>query len=1070
MKKILVLILLISPFISSSQTDIEIFRYPALNADGLTLAFSYQGDIWTVSSEGGKATRLTIHEAYDSRPQWSPDGSKILFSSTRNGNNDLFVIDSEGSNLERLTYHSASDIDGTWKSNTEINFSTRRNYIAIERESEFHSISLNGGTPERLMNVLGSDANFSQNHNLVGFVRGGCRIERETYVGPANRDIWVYNPSNKNYLEVSGFDGQDIMPEWGQGFDLYFLSARNGKYNIFKTQINENGASFSDPIAITSFTNEGIRNYDVSSDGNKIAYIHGVDVIIHDVSSGNDTKIDIQVAKDYRFDPIKHENLTSGISEYDISPNEKYIAFSARGDLFFKQNDKEKNLTINPLSSSSRETQVSWLNDETAIFLSDRNGNYDIFSLVSDDPDEKNIFKSFKWKITPIFTSPEEELGFGISPDGKKISIEQEPGTLIVADIDSTGNISNSQTLRNGWASPGGTNWSPDSKWLAYSLEDLNFNEEIYIHKADGTEGPVNVSMHPRGDYSPVWSQDGSKLGFLSIRNNGDADVWFAWLNKKDWEKTQNDWDELDEPEKPKDDEKKDEKKDEIPEAKEIAIDLDGIHERLVQVTRISGNEGDLAIDGTGETFMFSTNNGGRQGSGGKSEYKKVKWNGEDLKNFLGNGSISNVQLDKKGKSIYYTSRGKLSKAGIENGKSTPLPFNAKMDIPIAEYRAQVFDEAWRTINDRFYDPNFHGQDWQALRERYEPRALAASTHADFQMLFNEMLGQVNASHMGLRGSGPEQTQRETTGLLGIEVKNHSEGVQVTKVISNSPADKEESKLNIGDVIKSVNGKKISQQTNFYSLMTLKSNERILLEVLSSDGSSRDVIIRPKSSLSAERYEAWINERKALTDKYSNGKLGYIHIRGMNWPSFERFERELMASGYGKEGIVIDVRFNGGGWTTDMVMAVLNVRQHSYTIPRGATDNLENNHKGFKNNYPFGERLPLSALTKPSIALCNEASYSNAEIFSHAFKTLGHGKLVGQPTFGAVISTGGRGLMDGSFVRVPFRAWYVKATEENMEWGPAVPDYIVSNSPECKSDNEDEQLKKAVEVLLDQMK
>ena len=251
--------------------------------------------------------------------------------------------------------------------------------------------------------------------------------------------------------------------------------------------------------------------------------------------------------------------------------------------------------------------------------------------------------------------------------------------------------------------------------------------------------------------------------------------------------------------------------------------------------------------------------------------------------------------------------------------------------------------------------------------------------------------------------------------------------------------------------------------------MNQKINERLHLEIRGNNGSSKEVIIRPKSSLSTERYEAWINERKALTDKYSNGKLGYIHIRGMNWPSFERFERELMASGYGKEGVVIDVRYNGGGWTTDMVMAVLNVRQHAYTVPRGATDNLEANHKKFKENYPYGERLPLSALTKPSIALCNEASYSNAEIFSHAFKTLGHGKLVGKPTFGAVISTGGRGLSDGSFVRVPFRGWYVKATEENMEWGPAVPDYIVENPPESKANNEDAQLKKAVEVLLEQM-
>ena len=189
----------------------------------------------------------------------------------------------------------------------------------------------------------------------------------------------------------------------------------------------------------------------------------------------------------------------------------------------------------------------------------------------------------------------------------------------------------------------------------------------------------------------------------------------------------------------------------------------------------------------------------------------------------------------------------------------------------------------------------------------------------------------------------------------------------------------------------------------------------------------------------------------------------------MNWPSFERFERELTASGLGKDGLVIDVRFNGGGWTTDMLMTVLNVRQHAYTIPRGAAKNLEKEHLQYTQYYPYGERLPLSSWTKPSIALCNENSYSNAEIFSHAFKTLGLGTLVGKPTFGAVISTGGNGLLDGSFVRMPFRAWYVKATRKNMEHGPAVPDIEVDNAPDSKAKGEDPQLKRAVQELLKQL-
>lgn len=255
------------------------------------------------------------------------------------------------------------------------------------------------------------------------------------------------------------------------------------------------------------------------------------------------------------------------------------------------------------------------------------------------------------------------------------------------------------------------------------------------------------------------------------------------------------------------------------------------------------------------------------------------------------------------------------------------------------------------------------------------------------------------------------------------------------------------------------------ERRNFYALLADLVDEKTILSVR-RDGCEREVVIRPTGSLNDELYEEWVRERARLTEAYSDGRLGYIHVEGMNWPSFERFERELVAAGEGKDGIVIDVRYNGGGWTTDYLMAVLTVRQHAYTIPRGAASNLEREHERFRDHYPFGERLPLAAWTKPAVALCNASSFSNAEIFSHAFKTLGLGPLVGEPTYGAVISTGGAGLIDGSFVRLPFRGWYVKATDANMENGPAVPDVIIDTRPDSRADGEDEQLRAAVETLL----
>ncbi|MEO1254766.1 MAG: S41 family peptidase, partial [Bacteroidota bacterium] len=423
------------------------------------------------------------------------------------------------------------------------------------------------------------------------------------------------------------------------------------------------------------------------------------------------------------------------------------------------------------------------------------------------------------------------------------------------------------------------------------------------------------------------------------------------------------------------------------------------------------------------------------------------------------------ISLEPGGDALYFLKRGSLSK---HDSKTTSLPHSAKMNIDKPNEREQIFEEAWSALNEGFYDPEFHGKDWEALKKKYKSWALAASTSQDFYYMFNLMLGQLNASHMGLFGGNDEETQRESTGRLGIEVVPEKEGVKVTRIVPYTPADRAKSKLYLNDVINSVNGQEIGENTNFYQLLEGETTEQVLMEVKGTDGKTREVVIRPTRSIRTELYEEWIKEKKELTEKYSNGRLGYIHIRGMNLPSFERFERELMASGLGKEGIVIDVRYNGGGWTTDYLMAVLNVKQHAYTIPRGAAKSLEEN-KGFSQYYPYSERLPLSAWTKPSIAMCNESSYSNAEIFSHAYKTLGIGTLVGMPTFGAVISTGGQGLIDGSFVRMPFRAWYVKATGENMENGPAVPDVIIDNPPASRAKGEDAQLRKSVELLLQQI-
>ena len=1076
MKKNMLFIFLIAFSLHSFGTDISTFmRFPALHPEGTSIAFSYQGDIWTVPLNGGKATRITLHQAYESNPVWSPNGSQIAFSSNRFGQNDIFIMNSEGGIPNRISHHSANDILMAWTNSGDLVFESSRNFKQIERESELMTVSSNGGTPIRLLDALGSDPAISPNGRFVAFVRGGCRIAREQYQGSANRDIWIFDTELKSFEQLTNFQGQDFQPVWGTNNQLYFISARNGKYNIFSVDLDESGGRKSEPRQITSETADQIRFFDVCPGNETIIFEKDINLYTISTSGGESTKINIEIATDYRFDPYENKIFSDEISEYEVSPNGKYSAFVIHGEVFLTENDKKKNLTRNLSNSAYREKDISWLNDSVLIFSSDRFGQYDLFMVRSADNNQTNLFKSLKYEIARLTVSDIDEHSSTISPDGKKIAFVMGGNfglmNYIVASIDK-GVISNKIILVEDWNAPSGVQWSPDSKWLAYSLQDLTFNSEIYIHAADGSQKPVNVSMHPRSDRSPVWSPDGSKLGFISARNNKDNDIWFVWLQKKDSQKTSQDWEEEDKGIANDSFAKKDPKtkgKKLSPDKKNentiVLIDFENIHERLVQLTSLAGNERNLAISKDGKTFYFSTMSPGKKGQ----DLYSIEWNGKEIKEVTKGGiGPRDVKIDVPGKFIYMNIRGKLSRISTKGKELENIPISAKLKIDYQVELHQVFEEAWRALRDGFYDPDFHGQDWTILKTKFKPYCMAASTKTDFMYMFNTMLGQLNASHMGLYGKDRDKTQSESTGLLGIEILPLSDGIEIKRVVPDSPADKISSKLYLGDIILSVNGQSVQQKDNFWALLTNTSNEKVLLEVKNSNGEKREVVIRPVKSLRNELYNEWVKDRRKLTEQYSDGKLGYLHIRGMDMPSFERFERELTSAGYEKEAIVIDVRFNGGGSTTDYLMAILNVKQHAYTIPRGAEKSLSNNKK-YRKYYPFAERLPFFAWNKPSIALCNSSSYSNAEIFSHAYKNLGIGTLVGTPTFGAVISTSGVGLMDGSFVRMPFRGWFVKVNDTNMDKEPAIPDVILHNSPNSKAKGVDEQLKKACEILLKQI-
>jgi tricorn protease len=513
-------------------------------------------------------------------------------------------------------------------------------------------------------------------------------------------------------------------------------------------------------------------------------------------------------------------------------------------------------------------------------------------------------------------------------------------------------------------------------------------------------------------------------------------------------------------PAKDKNDEKpdaeQDAKKDEAAKDEPARLDLDDAYKRLRRVTTLPGNETGLEITPAGDRLVFNGANGTDAG------LHSVGWDGKDLKKLGATGAVQQVSLS--GDVVVFVAGGRASTAHPTTGGAKVVAIADTLRVDLAAQAAQTFKEAARLVGEVFYHPTLKGLDWPALSERYFTLAARCRTGDEFNDVANRFLGELNASHLGIRAKGFDAPAKQPNGRLGIDAEPVEGGYRVTRVVPYGPGDKGDMRLVTGDVITEVELVAFATDDTLLSRLRGRAGDETLVTVLRGDASvsapkTLRLLLTPVSDAADTnlRYDAWQAENARRVHTWSNGRIGYIHVRGMNEPSLEEYERDLFAAAEGRQGLLVDVRNNGGGYTADRLLASITVTPHAYTVPRGADPTVTD-------GYPR-DRLFIQRYVMPMNMLCNEKSFSNAEIVSHAFKTLGRGSLVGQQTYGGVISTGGTQLVDGTFVRLPFRGWYLPDGTD-MENHGAVPDVLVPQTPEAESEDRDDQLKAAVDDLL----
>ena len=1075
---------------SASQAFTPLWlRDVMVSPDGQQVLFCYKGDIYKVSTKGGTAVQLTTHDSYECSPVWSADGKQIAFASDRHGNLDIFTMSADGGSATRLTYNSVAEVpqafspDGKWVLfGAAIQDPAASVMFPDNTLPELYKVPAKGG---RTLQVLGTPAEMlsfaADGKSFYYQDRKGYEDEwRKHHTSSITRDVWFYDAKSGQHTNITAHAGEDRNPvASADGKTLYFLSERNGgSMNVYALNTGANNGQ--QPVAVTTFKTHPVRFLSAARNG-LLCYTYNGEIYTQKNGS-QPQKLSITLTRD--DEPVISDlTFTSGARQAVVSRDGKQVAFVARGEVFVTSTEYATTRRIS--QTAGAEADVDFAPDgRTIVYASERNGNWQLYTASIVRKEDLNFANATLIKEESVFPElPALQLNGKLdfsqverqypkySPDGTKLAFIEDRIKLKVVDL-KTKKVTQVTDGSKWFRQDGGFDyeWSPDGKWfvLSYIANKRDPYTDQGIVSAEGGEiHPITQSGYMSG--RPRWVMDGKAIMFESERYGmrshaswgSQEDVFLAFLTQDAYDRyrlSPEDYALLKELEKAKPEKKddadkkadkksknkKDDKKADADSVKTLKIEFEGIEDHIVRLTPNSSRLGDAIVSKDGESLYYFA------AFEGAPDLWKMDLRKHETK-LLSKGGSGVLQMDKDG-NLY--SLGSSMKKIEKGDKMTTIAYDAQMKLDLAAEREYLLRHVAKQINKKIFRTDYNGCDWDLMVKNYARFLPHIANNYDFAELLSELLGELNVSHTG--GRFRPAANGDATAQLGLlyDLTEATDGLKITAILEGGPFSKASSKVKVGDVVTAINGQPLTKDTDLAQLLNLCRGKKTLVSLKGSAGTWDEVVLPiSQSAQSALLYKRWIKSRAAEVERLSNGRLGYVHIEGMDDASFRDVYSDILGKYNLKEGIVIDTRHNGGGRLHEDIEILFSGHKYFTQVIRGreVCD------------------MPSRRYNHPSIMLQAEGNYSNAHGTPWVYSHQKIGKLVGAPVPGTMSSVNWETMQDPTLIfGVPVIGYQLPDGTylENTQLEPDVP---VLNKPETVVKGVDLQLEAAVRELLKQL-